>query len=43
MAADFIVLDRDPRAVPPVEIETCRVQRTYFNGRLVWDGACEAW
>jgi predicted amidohydrolase YtcJ len=43
LAADFIVLDRDPRTVPPVEIETCRVLRTYFNGRMVWDGACEAW
>jgi predicted amidohydrolase YtcJ len=39
LAADFIVLDRDPRAVPPVDIETCRVLRTYFGGRMVWDGA----
>ena len=39
MAADFIVLDRDPRAVPSVEIETCEVLRTYFNGRMVWDSA----
>lgn len=39
--ADFIVLDRDPRAVPPVEIETCEVLRTYFSGRMVWDSACE--
>jgi predicted amidohydrolase YtcJ len=42
LAADFIVLDRDPRAVPPVEIETCEVLRTYFNGRMVWDSASDA-
>ena len=41
LAADFIVLDRDPRAVPPVEIEKCEVLRTYFNGRMVWDSASE--
>ena len=41
MAADFIVLDRDPRAVPPLEIESCKVLRTYFNGRMVWDSASE--
>jgi len=40
-AADFIVLDCDPRAVPPVEIEKCEVLRTYFNGRMVWDSASE--
>lgn len=39
LAADFIVLDRSPLAVPPVEIETCDVLRTYFSGRMVWDGA----
>ncbi len=42
LAADFIVLDRDPRAVSPVDIETCEVVRTYFGGRMVWDSACEA-
>lgn len=41
LAADFIVLDCDPRAVPPVEIEKCEVLRTYFNGRMVWDSASE--
>ena len=41
-AADFIVVDRDPRAVPPVAIETCEVLRTYFNGRMVWDRAEES-
>ena len=41
MAADFIVLDRDPRSVPPVEIEKCEVLRTYFNGRMVWDSASD--
>ena len=41
-SADFIVLDRDPRAVPPVEIEKCEVLRTYFSGRMVWDSASEA-
>jgi predicted amidohydrolase YtcJ len=41
MAADFIVLDRDPRSVPPVDIETCSVLRTYFEGRMVWDSAGE--
>ena len=40
-SADFIVLDRDPRAVPSVEIEKCEVLRTYFCGRMVWDGASE--
>lgn len=42
LAADFIALDRDPRAVPPVEIEKCKVVRTYVGGRMVWDAACEA-
>ncbi len=42
LAADFIVLDRDPRDVPPVEIEKCEVLRTYFDGRMVWDSASEA-
>lgn len=42
LAADFIVLDRDPRAVPPVEIEKCEVLRTYFNGRMVWDSIADA-
>jgi len=41
MAADFIVLDRDPRAVPPLDIERCEVLRTYFNGRMVWDSASD--
>jgi len=41
LAADFIVLDSDPRTVPPVDIEKCEVLRTYFNGRMVWDRACE--
>jgi len=38
-SADFIVLDRDPRAMPPIEIESCKVLRTYFCGRMVWDSA----
>jgi predicted amidohydrolase YtcJ len=38
-AADFIVLDRDPRTVEPIAIESCEVLRTYFNGRMVWDAA----
>ncbi len=42
MAADFVVLDRDPRAVPPLDIERCEVLRTYFNGRMVWDSASDA-
>jgi len=41
LSADFIVLDRDPRTVEPVEIEKCEVMRTYFNGRMVWDSAGE--
>lgn len=40
-AADFIVVDRDPRAVAPVDIEACEVLRTYFGGRLVWDAAVD--
>ena len=39
MAADFIVLDCDPRAVPSVDIEKCEVLRTYFAGKMVWDSA----
>jgi hypothetical protein len=39
LSADFIVLDRDPRSVPPIEIESCSVLRTYFGGRMVWDSA----
>lgn len=39
LSADFIVLDRDPRFVPPTEIEKCEVLRTYFGGRMVWDRA----
>lgn len=41
LAADFIVLDRDPRDVPQVEIEKCEVLRTYFSGRMVWDSMSE--
>jgi len=41
LKADFIVVDRDPRAVDPVDIESCLVNRTYFAGRLVWDRAVE--
>ena len=41
MAADFVVLDYDPRNVPPVNIEKCEVLRTYFDGTLVWDHASE--
>lgn len=41
LAADFIVLDRDPRRVAPEDIEACEVVRTYFGGRMVWDGAGE--
>ena len=39
LAADFIVLDRSPLAVPLVEIEKCEVLRTYFGGRMVWESA----
>lgn len=41
-AADFIVVDRDPRTVDPIEIEKCDVLRTYVEGRLVWDAALDA-
>lgn len=42
MAADFLVLDRDPRGVESVDIEKCDVLRTYFGGRMVWDSMSEA-
>jgi predicted amidohydrolase YtcJ len=35
--ADLVVLDRDLFALPPEEIHTARVQRTYVGGRLVYD------
>jgi predicted amidohydrolase YtcJ len=35
--ADLVVLDRDPFALPPEEIHTARVDRTYVGGHLVYE------
>jgi predicted amidohydrolase YtcJ len=35
MAADFIVLDRDPYAVPPEELLHVQVLATVVGGRIV--------
>ena len=34
--ADFILLDRDPLAVAPEELETLRVLETVSGGRTLW-------
>tara|TARA_R110000868_G_scaffold148378_1_gene370241 strand:- start:4633 stop:6462 length:1830 start_codon:yes stop_codon:yes gene_type:complete len=34
--ADFVVLDKDPRAVPPEEIAGIKVLETWVNGRRVY-------
>ena len=34
--ADFVVLDKDPRAVPPEEIAGIEVLETWVNGRRVY-------
>ncbi len=39
LAADFLVLDRNPFETTPVDLEKCGVLRTYFDGRMVWDSA----
>ena len=36
-AADFVVLDRDPRSVDPDAIGRVRVDQTYRSGRCVYD------
>lgn len=36
--ADFVVLDRDPRAVPPGEIRALKVLETWMGGRRVHAG-----
>jgi len=35
--ADFIVLDKDPSAVPPAEIPGCQVKMTVLNGKIVFE------
>jgi predicted amidohydrolase YtcJ len=35
-AADLVVLARDPFALPPHEIHTARVLRTFLEGRQVY-------
>ena len=37
-AADFVVLDADPRAVAPEHIGRIGVEATYAGGRLVHEG-----
>ena len=39
-AADLVILDRDPTAVPPMEIRDIQVLRTIKDGRIVFDKAC---
>jgi predicted amidohydrolase YtcJ len=34
--ADIVVLDRNPRSVPPDEIASIAVEATYKSGRLAW-------
>ena len=34
--ADFIVLDRDPFAIPPAQIADIKVRRTVVGGRTVY-------
>jgi hypothetical protein len=34
-AADLVVLDKDLRSIPPVDINTARVRYTFVDGRLV--------
>lgn len=41
MDADFVVLDRDPFAVPPEELDQIRVRETWIQGRRVWPRASE--
>jgi len=36
MLADLVVLERDPRVIPPVEIRSVRVMRTVVGGRTVY-------
>jgi len=35
--ADIVVLDRDPFALPPEDIESCRVAMTMVNGEFVYE------
>jgi hypothetical protein len=35
--ADFIILDKDPRAVPPTEISKIKVLQTWMGGRKVYE------
>ena len=36
-SADFVILDRDIRAIPAEEISELEVVQTYFKGRLVYE------
>ena len=36
MAADIVVLSKDPFKIPPAEMHTIRVTRTVFAGRSVF-------
>jgi predicted amidohydrolase YtcJ len=37
--ADLIVIDRDPRTIPPAELGDIEVQSTWLGGRQVWPAA----
>ncbi|MCF7749687.1 amidohydrolase [Bacillus subtilis subsp. subtilis] len=39
MRADFVVLDRDPLAVPPAELPALQVRSTWVDGRPVYEAA----
>ncbi|MBP8909809.1 MAG: amidohydrolase family protein, partial [Pseudoxanthomonas sp.] len=36
LRADFVVLDRDPLAVPPAELDSLKVQATWVDGEPVY-------
>jgi predicted amidohydrolase YtcJ len=40
--ADFIVLDRDPFALPPTKLHTVKVEATYVAGEVIWEKGRDA-
>ena len=39
--ADIVVLDRDPFAIPPCELENVGVTHTIVGGRVVWSAPAD--